>query len=82
MSEAAHTDRDAAADLPDSTILSVRGLRKFFDVGDGDVVRAVDDVSFDVQRCETLSLVGESGCGKTTAARAIIRAYEPTSGEL
>ena len=69
-------------DSPESTILSVRRLSKHFDVGDGEVVCAVDDVSFDVRRCETLSLVGESGCGKTTAARAIIRAHEPTSGDV
>ena len=82
MNEAAQHHRDAVVDLPESTILSVRGLRKFFDIGDGEVVRAVDDVSFDLQRCETLSLVGESGCGKTTAARAIIRAHAPTSGAV
>jgi len=82
MNKAAQQESYATVDLPQSTILSVRRLQKYFDVGDGDVVRAVDDVSFDVRRCETLSLVGESGCGKTTAARAIIRAHEPTSGEV
>ena len=68
--------------LPDSVILRVERLRKFFNVDRDDVVRAVDDLSFDLHRCETLSLVGESGCGKTTAARAIIRAHAPTSGEV
>ena len=68
--------------LPESVILRVERLRKFFDADGADVVRAVDDISFDLHRCETLSLVGESGCGKTTAARAIIRAHAPTSGQV
>ena len=45
-------------------------------------VRAVDDVSFNVREGETLGLVGESGCGKTTVSRCILRAIEPTSGEI
>jgi peptide/nickel transport system ATP-binding protein len=45
-------------------------------------VKAVDEVTFDVYRGETLGLVGESGCGKTTAGRCIVRAYKPTSGEM
>ena len=45
-------------------------------------VKAVDDISFDIREGETLSLVGESGCGKSTTARSIIRAYEPTAGEI
>lgn len=82
MNQMPPIESDVTVKLPESTILSVRRLSKHFDVGDGEVVRSVDDVSFDVRRCETLSLVGESGCGKTTAARAIIRAHEPTSGEV
>jgi len=69
-------------------LLEVRGLRKFFPIRRGILqrevgrVRAVDDVSFYVQKSETLSLVGESGCGKTTTARCILRAIPPTAGEI
>ncbi|KKM73088.1 hypothetical protein LCGC14_1413970 [marine sediment metagenome] len=70
-------------------ILRVRGLSKFFPVyGKGLVrrrlgtVRAVDDVSFDLDPGQTLALVGESGCGKTTAVRSILRALTPTRGEV
>ncbi len=71
-----------------STLLDVRGLVKYFPIKRGffrrtvGTVKAVDDVSFDIQAGETLSLVGESGCGKSTTARSIIRAYEPTAGEI
>ncbi len=70
------------------TLLDVRGLVKYFPIKRGffrrtvGTVKAVDDVSFDIQAGETLSLVGESGCGKSTTARSIIRAYEPTAGEI
>ncbi|MBI3086310.1 MAG: dipeptide ABC transporter ATP-binding protein [candidate division NC10 bacterium] len=68
-------------------LLDVKGLRKFFPIRKGFLkrevgqVRAVDDVSFHVEKGETLSLVGESGCGKTTTARCILRAITPTSGQ-
>src|SRR5438105_1700791 len=74
--------------MPDGTLLEVKHLRKFFPIRRGFLrtvvghVRAVDDVSFDVQSGETLALVGESGCGKTTTARCILRAYDPSSGEI
>jgi len=70
------------------TVLEVRGLRKHFPLRGGlfnrnpGVVRAVDDVSFSIARGETLSLVGESGCGKTTTSRCILRAITPTGGEI
>ncbi|HEV8310661.1 MAG TPA: dipeptide ABC transporter ATP-binding protein [Methylomirabilota bacterium] len=69
-------------------LLDVKSLRKFFPIQRGLLrrvvgqVRAVDDVSFHVEKGETLSLVGESGCGKTTTARCILRALTPTAGEI
>ena len=69
-------------------ILEVRNLRKLFPIRKGLLqrvvghVRAVDDVSFHIGKGETLSLVGESGCGKTTTSRCILRAVTPTSGEI
>lgn len=64
-------------------LLRVRGLVKHFAVEDSsDVVQAVDDVSFDILSGETLGLVGESGCGKTTVGRCLLRLHEPTSGEV
>ena len=72
---------------PDA-LLQVRHLKKYFPLYKGLLrkhtgdVKAVDDVSFFIRERETLGLVGESGCGKTTAARCILRAIEPTSGEL
>lgn len=64
-------------------LLEVRDLVKHFPVEDSDdVVRAVDGVSFDIVGGETLGLVGESGCGKSTVGRCLLRLHEPTSGEV
>jgi oligopeptide/dipeptide ABC transporter ATP-binding protein len=64
-------------------LLKVRHLVKHFPVENSDdVVRAVDDVTFDVYSGETLGLVGESGCGKSTVGRCLLRLHEPTSGEV
>ena len=68
--------------------LEVRNLRKYFPIKTGvlsrvtDYVKAVDDVSFSIRRGETLGLVGESGCGKTTTGRAVLRLIEPDAGEI
>ena len=69
-------------------LLDVKHLRKFFPIQKGFArrvvaeVRAVDDVSFEVREGETLGLVGESGCGKTTTARCVLRAMAPSSGQI
>jgi peptide/nickel transport system ATP-binding protein len=73
---------------PAAPLLDVRGLRKYFPIAKGLLrrvtgnVRAVDDVSFTVNEGETLGLVGESGCGKTTVSRCILRAIDPTGGQV
>ena len=63
-------------------ILAVEGLTQHFKVGRRDVVHAVDGVSFSILPGQTLGLVGESGCGKSSCARSIIRIYEPTAGRI
>ena len=62
------------------TLLEVKNLKKYFKNPRG-TVHAVDDVSFKIERGETLGIVGESGCGKTTTGRVLIRLVEPTAGE-
>ncbi len=70
------------------TLLQVKELKKFFPIHRGFLqkvvghVRAVDDVNFHIKRGECLSLVGESGCGKTTTARCVLRALDPTAGDI
>ncbi|MBI2797261.1 MAG: ABC transporter ATP-binding protein [Gemmatimonadetes bacterium] len=77
-----------SAPAPSTPLVAVRGLAKHFPVAAGwlgrrrGVVRAVDGVSFDVFRGETLALVGESGSGKTTTGRLILRLHEPTAGTV
>jgi len=65
----------------DKPLLEIRNLSKHFYSG-RTVLKAVDDISFSIQKGETFGLVGESGCGKTTTGRAIIRLYKPTSGQV
>ena len=71
------------------TLVQVKDLKKYFPITEGIVfqresgaVKAVDGVSFDIQKGETLGLVGESGCGKTTTGRTLIQLYRPTAGEV
>ena len=73
--------------MSEKPILSVRDLKTYFDVTKGlfskkQIVKAVDDVSFDVMPNETFGLVGESGCGKTTLGRTIVKLYDPVAGSI
>lgn len=69
-------------------LLEVKHLKKYFEIRKGffgknvRILKAVDDVSFSIRKGETFGLVGESGCGKTTAGRTILKLYEPTSGQI
>ena len=75
-------------ELTGNLLLEVKNLKKYFPIEKGLLrrkvgeVRAVDDVTFSIEEGQTLSLVGESGCGKTTTARCILRAMDPTGGEI
>ncbi len=79
----------SAAPQNEDVLLEINNLKMHFPVGSGFLsrkpmgyVKAVDDVSFTVKRGETLGLVGESGCGKTTTGRCILQLYKPTSGQV
>ena len=63
-------------------LLSVKHLKKYFTVGENAILKAVDDVSFDIYAGETLGMVGESGCGKTTCGRTCIGLYSKTDGQV
>lgn len=63
-------------------LLKVKNLKKYFKVAGKGVLKAVDDVSFDIYKGETLGLVGESGCGKSTCGRTIVRIYNATEGSI
>ena len=65
-----------------SSRIEVKNLKKYFRVGDKNLLHAIDGVSFSVQRGETLGLVGESGCGKSTVGTVMMRLQPPTSGEV
>ncbi len=63
-------------------LLQVKNLKRYFNVGKNQILKAVDDVSFDIYKGETFGLVGESGCGKSTLGRTIIRLYDATGGTV
>lgn len=63
-------------------LVSARNIKKYFNVKGGGTLKAVDGVSFDIYEGETLGLVGESGCGKSTTGRTLLRLYEPSGGEM
>ena len=70
----------------EKTLVEVKNLKQYFDINMGmfktKPLKAVDDISFTIKKGETLGLVGESGCGKTTAGRSILHLYKPTAGEV
>ncbi|NHM32950.1 ABC transporter ATP-binding protein [Neobacillus terrae] len=63
-------------------LIEIKNLKQYFNVGRPNLVKAVDGVTFDIYKGETLGLVGESGCGKSTTGRTIIRLYDATAGEV
>lgn len=72
----------------DNNLLEIKNLKMYFPINKGLLLRkvgdikAIDDISFNIRKNETLGLVGESGCGKTTTGRCILRLYQPTSGNI
>jgi len=88
MTEAAPTNEEAQAESAPRPLLRVERLKKYFRIGggllsgDAQYVQAVEDVSFHIDPGETLSLVGESGCGKSTVGRTIMKLIEPTAGSI
>lgn len=68
--------------MSSNNLIEVEGLKKYFNVGKNRVLKAVDNLNFYIREGETLGMVGESGCGKSTAGRTILRLYEPTAGSV
>ncbi|MDF2883170.1 MAG: transporter ATP-binding protein [Clostridiaceae bacterium] len=68
--------------MENKVLVQVKNLKKYFKVGKNAILKAVDNVSFDIKKGETLGLVGESGCGKTTCGRTVLGLYSATGGEV
>ncbi len=72
--------------MENNNLLEIKNLKQYFDISMGLLkskpLKAVDDISFSIEKGETLGLVGESGCGKTTVGRSILQLYKPTGGEV
>jgi oligopeptide transport system ATP-binding protein len=79
-------NQDITKDRRNGPLVEVQNLKQYFTINEGlfntKHVKAVDDVSFYINKGETLGLVGESGCGKTTTGRSLLRLYEPTAGKI
>ena len=71
-----------ASEKKKEVLIEVKNLKKYFQVGSRATLKAVDDVSFNIYKGETLGLVGESGCGKTTCGRTVMGLYSATGGEI
>src|SRR3712207_6974229 len=76
------TGLEANGSAKNGALLEIKDLKKYFQVGRGATLKAVDGISLEIKKGETVGLVGESGCGKTTAGRVLVRLYEPSGGEV
>jgi oligopeptide transport system ATP-binding protein len=76
------SEPEANGSAKNGALLQIKDLKKHFRVGRGATLKAVDGISLDIEKGETVGLVGESGCGKTTAGRVMVRLYEPSGGEV
>lgn len=73
---------ERGSEIMSKPLIEVNHLSKFFNLGNNNILKAVNDLNFSIQQGETVGVVGESGCGKSTAGRTIMRLYEPTDGEV